>query len=278
MLFFFSLFYSNNFYLEQRYQEERAQAFRGFTLASQVQAQEGETVVPPVPLSHAVTVQVPVLMYHYVQEASDRDSLTQDLSVSPEHLEEQASYLANNGYSTISPEQLYQALVFGQPLPPKSVLLTFDDGYRDFYTQAYPILSKHHLKATVFVVTGLLDRYQYLRSEEVVALSQDAQVTIASHTLYHPDLKTLRADLAWGEISEGKQVLEKLIAKKVDYFAYPFGAFNEQTVVMVQDSGFKMAFTTQYGQTHQTESLLLSPRVRISGYDSLSDFGHKLNH
>ncbi len=231
-------------------------------------------VITPPPTGRVV--RVPVLMYHYIQNSDGRDGLTQDLSVSPEMIDAQLNYLVTQGFTSISPEELYLALVKNQPLPSKPIMLTFDDGYRDFYTQAYPLLKKYQIKATNFVPIGLVDRPYYLTTSQVKELGNDPLITLASHTLHHPDLPLSTRESAWDEIFQGKVRLEAVIGKKVDYFAYPFGAFNERIVNQVKESGFKMAFTTQVGRTHSETTLLVQPRVRVGGTQSLETFKEKL--
>lgn len=223
-------------------------------------------------------ITVPVLMYHYIQPSVGRDQLTVSLSVTPENFEKQMNYLVSHGFTTISPLELEGSLVNKTPLPLRPILLTFDDGYRDFYLNAYPILKKYNLKATSFIATGLVDRLWYLHSEDISQLALDPNITLAGHTVNHADLTALPSGKVLEELRSGKTQLEKLVGREVSYFAYPYGSFNNQIIKLVSQAGYRLAFTTRYGTSQSSLSLLEEPRVRVSGTDSLDVFIGKINH
>lgn len=224
---------------------------------------------------HLVTV--PTLMYHYIQPSAGRDALTISLSVLPQNFDGQMNYLVTHGYNSISPQDLENSLLNKTLLPERPILLTFDDGYRDFYLTAYPILKKYHLKATEFIATGLINTLWYLHSDEIKQLATDPNITFAGHTIHHVDLTALTEAKAFQEISVGKSQLEALIGRPVTFFAYPYGTFNNQVINLVSKAGYKIAFTTRYGLNQSSATLLDEPRVRISGTDSLATFISKLS-
>lgn len=254
------------------------------TLLKQVSASEGTEVVTatteanPVPVrADQRVVVVPVLMYHYIQPSLGRDKLTIDLSVSPEHFAEQMKYLVTSGFTTISPQELEEGLLDKKPLPNKPIILSFDDGYRDFYLNAYPILKRDHLKATNFIPTGLVDKLWYLHTSDIKEMAGDDNITFAGHTISHAQLTSLPTERAFAEINTGKKQLEAILGRGVDFFAYPYGAFDNRVITLVEKAGYKMAFTTIYGMNQSAGSLFAEPRVRISGNDSLNAFIGKVN-
>ena len=127
-----------------------------------------------------------VLNYHKV------DNVNSSLSVPPSEFERQMAFLAQNGYHTITPHELYMAFTDGGPLPNNPVLITFDDGYDDNYTNAFPILKKYGLQATIFVITSLMDQNYpgYLTWGHAAEMEASGIVTIESHTVSHGSLTT----------------------------------------------------------------------------------------
>lgn len=222
---------------------------------------------------------VPVLMYHYIRivENPEEDKLGFNLSVTPENFDQQMKYIHDNGYNTITPDELYNSLKTEQPLPPKSILITFDDGYIDFYLEAFPVLKKYNLKATAYIVTGFLndDQNRYLTWNQVKELDQSGLVTIAAHTLHHSNVAT--SQNAQKEISESKIILEKFLGHPVTSFAYPGGTFNDTAATYVAQAKYNTAFTTQLGTTMKLSNQYTLPRIRISGYAILADFAKKLD-
>lgn len=221
---------------------------------------------------------VPVLTYHYIRQApnQEEDPLGFSLSVTPADFREQMSYLADHGYQTVTPAELHGALKNKTLLPPKSVLLTFDDGYEDFYTNAFPILKEFGLKATVFVVTGFAgsEPTRYLSWPQIRELDASSLVTIASHTIGHTNLTKSRN--AFREISQSKRILERQLQHRVSSFAYPFGTVDEFTEQLVAQAGYDLAFATRIGTTMRYSGRFALPRVRVSGGLAVSQFPAKL--
>lgn len=222
-------------------------------------------------------VQLPVLMYHYIRTVTDpRDKLGYNLSVTPKDFEQQMRYLAENKFTTVTPDDLVKAWQGQGSLPQKSVLLTFDDGYQDFYDQAFPVLKKYNLKATLFVVTGFVGdkQHRYVTWDEIAEMDRSGLVTMASHTLTHASLP--KSKNAKGEIADSKKIMEDFVGHPVGTFAYPYGAFNDSTAALVQKAGYDMAFTTQGGATMSYQKRFVLPRVRISGGLSLVSYKTKV--
>lgn len=184
---------------------------------------------------------VPILNYHKI------DYLQHALSLSPEEFDKQMAYLANNGYHTVSPDQLMAYLNHGKRLPEKPVVITFDDGYLDNYTHAYPILKKYGFTATIFVVTGLIGTDDRFMTWDHVRQMQHEGFVFGSHTVNHVALDQVSLEQAKTELIESRRVLKEQTGQTARYFAYPTGAYNLQIEDLVQQAGYRAAFTIRYG-------------------------------
>ncbi len=214
-------------------------------------------------------VHVPILLYHYVEVNRDlKDTTRTKLSVTPYWFEKQLQFLKDNGYTAITFGQLYEAISHLAPLPPRPVILTFDDGYRDFYTDAWPLLKKYQVKATTFVVADFLDKPNYMSTWQLAEIATDSAqlVTIGSHTLHHVALTAASKDKDIAEITQSKAVLEKEFHQPVTVFAYPYGSFNKDVVAKVKEAGYLMAASTLFGATEFSDNLFVLPRIRIGNY------------
>jgi peptidoglycan/xylan/chitin deacetylase (PgdA/CDA1 family) len=221
---------------------------------------------------------LPVLTYHYIRTVPnpDEDKLGFRLSVIPSDFYEQMNYLVTNHYTTITPDDLYTALKNKKSLPPKSVLLTFDDGYADFYQNAFPILKELNLKATVFVVTGFVGDKEgrYLSWDQIKEIDKSGLVTIGSHTIGHVNVTTSKN--ARNEIYLSKKTLEQRLGHSVMAFCYPGGRYNLEAVSQVAQAGYRLGFTTDIGTVMQYNERFMLPRVRISGGLAIKQFPLKL--
>ncbi len=233
---------------------------------------------PAQPASQPTPVlRVPILMYHYVRvNPNPVDRIGAGLSVNPDLFARQMAYLADAGYTPVTLADVYAAWTAGQPLPPKPVVLTFDDGYRDFYTAAYPVLKGRGFKATVYVIVDFLDRPAYLTWDMLANLLAEGLVTVGSHTLTHVDLSTAPAERVRREIFESKQRLEGRLGIPVTDFSYPSGRYNGAVVGLVDAAGYRTAVTTRPGNILRLEERLTLPRVRVDGREGLAEFITKL--
>ncbi len=201
-----------------------------------------------VPVLGVSTVHVPILMYHYIEYVQDKnDKMRISLDITPFTLEQQVKTLKDAGYTFMSNAELADVLDGKMPLPNKPILLTFDDGYRDFYTDAYPILKKYNARATEYIITGYLDRPNHLLTTQLQELAKDGLVEIGAHTVDHAWLKGGTLANVSNEVFQSKVVLQQLINKPVVSFAYPYGAFDEQAIKVVKEAGFRTAVSTMPG-------------------------------
>lgn len=230
---------------------------------------EATPIVPTVTPSPRATGHVPVLMYHYIRTVTDaNDKLGFQLSVTPEVFDKQMAYIKEQGFTTITPEDLYQYVNNSIALPIKPVLLTFDDGYEDFYLEGKKILDKYGLKATIFVPSHKVETPSYLKWYQLAELAKSPNITIASHTKTHAQLTALSGAQITDEIASGRQTLSARLGVAVDYFAYPYGAFNASVVNAVKQAGFKAAFSTIAGSSHSTRDVYSLKRLNVNGgYD-----------
>ncbi len=228
----------------------------------------------PAPTGPAVVV--PILMYHYVRVNPDpRDQLGFGLSVTPANFAQQMDLLASAGYRPITPADLAGALRGTNGLPARAVLLTFDDGYADFYTSAAPVLRAHSFQAVVYVITGKVGQWSYLTWPQIEELDR-AGFTIGAHTVNHVPLAQQARAVAQREIQQSKRDLEDRLQHPVLDFAYPYGSFNAGVEGEVQAAGFETAMSTIGGAFHFRATLLHLSRIGVTGRDTSAGFLAKL--
>lgn len=236
--------------------------------ATEVPPTEEPTALPgPTPDGVCRRLRVPILMYHYISAApAGANAVRTDLSLPPERFEEQLAYLEANGYTSVSLEDLTRALQQGTPLPDKPVILTFDDGYRDHYTEAFPALARHGFTGTFFVVTGYLDeeRPEYLSWEQATEM-HEAGMDIASHTFTHPDLRNQTVDYLVWQILGSKEAIEARTGEPVRFFCYPVGLYDAQVIEVLKALNFWGAVVTSQGLDHTNDDLFTLQRVRVHG-------------
>lgn len=193
-------------------------------------------------------MRVPILIYHYVEYVKDKgDTIRQSLAITPYTFEEEVKTLADDGYTFMTNAELADALSGKTPLPTKPIVLTFDDGYRDFYTDVYPILKKYHAKATVYVISGFLGYPNNMSAWQVGEIADDGLVEIGAHTVNHAWMKGLpQTELAY-EVGQSKKTLEELTGKPVVSFAYPYGAFDVPAIETLAVAGFTSAVSAVPG-------------------------------
>jgi len=228
-------------------------------------------VLLPTPDGVCRTLRVPILMYHYISRApAGSDAVRTDLSLDPALFEEQLAWLAANHYQSVSLADLTLALQAGAPLPEKPVILTFDDGYADSYTAAFPLMRKYGFSATFFVVTSFLDenRPGYLTWDQVIEM-HSAGMQFGSHTYTHPDLRGQSVEYLIWQILGSKEAIEARTGEPVRFFCYPVGLYDERTVEVLRSLQFWGAVVTAQGVEHSSADLYALRRVRVHGdYDA----------
>jgi len=204
-----------------------------------------ETVTRPVavdPKEVLARKEVPILCYHQIRDYRETDSKTAKVYiVPPTTFREQLKMLADSGYQTILPDQLYAYLTTGAPLPPKPMMLTFDDTRAEHYTIAAQEMKKYGFKGVFFIMTVSLDRPNYMTKEQVKALADEGH-EIGSHTWDHHNVKKY-VDKDWiTQIEKPSKQLETITGKPVKYFAYPFGLWNPEAFPHLKKYNMLAAF------------------------------------
>lgn len=199
---------------------------------------------------------VPVLMYHVIAPGPN------SLYVPPAELEAQLSLLASHGFETISLAQLAAHFDHGVSLPERPVVLTFDDGYVSAYTAALPLLQQYGMTATFFIITDLVGQAGYVSWEQVAELAA-AGMEIGAHTITHPDLRSLTGAGLTREVAGPQQIMTDKLGQPIDFFAYPAGAYNTETVSVVSEH-YVGAVTTHPGAATPCQDPVLWRRIRVN--------------
>ena len=214
---------------------------------------------------------IPVLYYHSVKESADNE-----VTITPEMLRTQLKYIHNQGYVTLTTSDLKAYILNDSPVPEKSILITFDDGYMDNYYNAFPILKDFNMVATIFCITSDLDGSYYLSKDAVREMSSYG-IDIESHTVNHPHLNKMTYDKQLEELVESKKNLEEITGKEINSIAYPFGDFNDNSVKAAKDAGYVLGFTTKLGLSDRSDNPLTLDRIYISSKYNMNTFKELLN-
>ena len=219
-----------------------------------------------------------VLEYHHICDEIGEDGAAYAVPVAD--FAQQLDYLQAEGYTTITMQDYMRAKKGKQELPAKPVILTFDDGYEDNYTNAYPILKKYDFKATIFVVTGFLDRHKkgYLSWDQAREMNKNG-INIESHTVNHKSMTDLTDDELRSELVDSKKKAESELGHAVNYVAYPTGTYNLHIAQMVKEAGYKAAFTIKYGNVDKASNIFALERVPIfHTEDTNKDFIERIRY
>ena len=219
-------------------------------------------------------VNVPILMYHYISEVpTDADSYRIDLTVPPNRFEEQLQYLKTQGYQTIHLVDIYDTLSTGKPLPENPIVLTIDDGYKDAYTNAFPMLQVYGFTAEFFMLAtpSHYEAPPYLSWNDVRIMA-DNGMSMQAHGRDHYDLTNRDYDFLVYQILGAKEAVEAHSNKNVTFFCYPSGRYDDDTQAVVESAGYLGAVTTQWGATQRLDNRYTWSRIRIKGAWTLDTF------
>ena len=193
--------------------------------------------------AHRFFYEVPVLMYHHVDRVPEHAGTF----VSPESFERQMEFLKVHHYRVISLSQLIHEMKEGRKIPPRTVSITFDDGFLDNFRHAFPTLKKMDFPATLFMITSNIGREDWL-GEEDLRILDESNITIGSHTVHHAFLPELPSDQIKKELVDSKETLRHILGHDVSLFSYPAGGLTPEIETMVSDAGYEGAVTTNYGE------------------------------
>jgi peptidoglycan/xylan/chitin deacetylase (PgdA/CDA1 family) len=220
----------------------------------------------------AGAIKVPMLTYHYIRTNPNRsDRMGFALSVTPADFAAQMDWLARNNYHTITTEDLYAYLKGMRGLPSRPVILTFDDGYADFYTTALPILRSHDFTAVAYVVSSFVGQPGYMTATQVREADRSG-MEIGSHSVTHPDLARMPIGAVRQQLSGSKDYLERLLGHPVMSFCYPSGRVNAMVAAEVGNAGYHDATTTRFGFWHTLADRYIWTRLRVSGGEPIDQF------
>jgi peptidoglycan/xylan/chitin deacetylase (PgdA/CDA1 family) len=214
-----------------------------------------------------------ILMYHSV---ADNDIF---FTINPTDFEKQMLYLHTNNYNVVSLENFLNGFKDGF-FKKDTVVITFDDGYADNFSNAFPILKKYNFPATIFLTTGRIGKnyevrgvpLDYLNWSQIKEMYNSGLVDFEPHTVNHLKLNSLDKSKQHEEIVESKKMIEKNLNKECRAFAYPYGLYDRDTISILKQSGFMLSFTTQKGLVNLKNNLLELPRNMISREISMSSF------
>lgn len=204
---------------------------------------------------------VPVLCYHNI-----KPSLTGHdpaFTISTEAFRSHIKILHDSGFHSISPEQLYRYLSHGESLPSHPVLISFDDDREEQYSLAWPILKQYGFTAVFFVMTVTIDKAGYFSRAQIKQLS-DSGNYIGLHTWDHPDMRHISADAWPRQMDTPRSMLREITGKPVDYFAWPYGAWNGDAINQLSRRNLKAAFQLS-GKSSSTHPLYTIRRLQVSG-------------
>jgi peptidoglycan/xylan/chitin deacetylase (PgdA/CDA1 family) len=213
--------------------------------------------------------QVPILCYHQVRNWKATDGkVGKDYIVEIQNFKDQIKMLADSGYHTILPDQLYAYLNTGAKLPSKPIMLTFDDTDLDQFTIVNPTLKKHGYKAVYFIMTVSIGKkgkfVDYMSSDQIKKLADEGNV-IGSHTYDHKNFKKYTGKDWEEQLDKPTKRLEDITGKKMTEFAYPFGLWNAEGIPELKKRGFKMAFQLST-KRDEKDPLFTIRRIIASGY------------
>jgi len=213
--------------------------------------------------SPSATLRVPILMYHYVENIQNpKDRLRVELNVPPAIFEQQVITLKNAGYTFMTAKELGEVLDGKMALPPKPILLTFDDGHWDFETDVLPILEKYHVKATSYIISGFIGGSDFMTSQELQEVVNSGLVDVGAHTVDHLSLAGLSLKTVEYQVDQSKVWLEKNYHINVVSFAYPNGSFDQQAIQVVKADRFSTAVSTVPGIAQNQSNRFFLYRLR----------------
>jgi peptidoglycan/xylan/chitin deacetylase (PgdA/CDA1 family) len=214
---------------------------------------------------HSGKPRATVLMYHAVVE--DGDTAAGGPAIGRTLFERQMDFVATHGYETVFVKDVVARYEANSPVPSQWLVLTFDGGYPDFYTNVYPVLRRHRLKATLFVIAADVGVEGGLRWDQLREVSASGLVEIGSHSYDHVADECLSLVEAREEKARSKAVLEAHLGIEVVSYAYPYGAFSTRAKRLLQEEGYRGAVGTVYrwGELGHDDVFNVR-RVYVSGY------------
>jgi len=212
--------------------------------------------------------EVPILMYH--RFGYDQSTLF----VTPENFDRQMAYLKDKGYDVISLDELVEGIKDRKKFNHNTVAITIDDGYKDNFIYAYPVLKKYRFPATIFIIANYVDtRGNFIKWEDIKLMEKD-NISFGGHTKNHAYLSSIKDKyILRYEIAGCKSIIESKLGAPIDYFCYPTGAFTEEVKEIVKEAGYKGACTTNKGFASQNSDVYELKRIKVTNSDTNKPLG-----
>lgn len=216
--------------------------------------------------------QARVLMYHSIGEHTGIKKQDKWI-VTPKDFEAQMSWFEKHGWQSFTMSELISL----DKIPYKSLVITFDDGFEDNYTNAFRVLQKYNFKATIYLVPNMEQNSwegnkPLLKNEQILEMQRSNLIEFGSHTLSHANLLTIDNSLLANELKKSKDEIEQITLKKCEAFAYPYGKFDDTTITEVKNAGYTSAVTVKRGFYEIADDKFAIKRIGILGTESFLDF------
>ena len=226
-------------------------------------------------------------MYHMISDPIT--SQEAKYACPPKTFEQHLHYLKQSKHVPLSLKEIEEHLLLGTSLPENAVAITLDDGFEDNYTNAYPLLKKYQIPATIFLTSGLMGgtnqwmnkrdfpERKMLNWQQITEMSRD-NISFGAHTVSHPKLSELDAEASTKEVIQSKQTIEEQLGKPCHHFAYPYGLFTKQTSKIVDDAGFTLACSTRSGFNNRERNPFVLHRIEVYGTDPVWKLKQKMTY
>lgn len=211
----------------------------------------------------SATIKIPIIMYHYVEYVKDvGDLVRKKLDINPNLFEGHLKALDDAHYKTYFVRDIPDILEGNIQYSTHSAVLTFDDGYEDFYTVAFPLLKKYQMKATMYIIYDFIGKKGFMDEQEIREILASGLVELGSHTFDHLYLKQTPESTARKQIIDSKKKFEERFGVQIKTFAYPYGAFSPETINLVKEAGYVAAVSVIPGMQQSENNILYLNRVR----------------
>lgn len=209
-------------------------------------------------------INIPVFCYHTISDTKS------DINVTVKQFRKQMKLLKDEGYYTLSVKQLCNYLLYDKPVPVKSVVITFDDGYVDNYTIAYNILEMYGLKANFFIISNKINTNGFMTKEQLLTMYNNGH-SIEGHTASHKVLTKLNRQEQVEEMFDCEIELYDITNDCSLALAYPTGAYNKDTIKAIKETDYALGFTTKHGYINKGSNIKKLKRFLIDNTYEISD-------
>lgn len=213
------------------------------------------------------TAAVPIYMYHWIKEDTGGYEYPETM-VKPSELRKQFEYIANNSYDDLFVSEIAKVYKYEKP-----IALTFDDGWQDVYTNAYPLAKEYNVKFSMYVIKDLVGTPGYCTEDELIEMKESGLVEIGSHTVTHRKLASLTTDEIYNELSESKKYLKENLGIDTNVICYPSGSFNSTVVKIAKELGYELGLAMDGGIYYSNkDSIMEMSRIFATRSMSLDTF------